>query len=77
MSMVYLANVPCIQSERSLEFYTSHGHATVEFPSDEIPSYAVLMHWPQPRSGWPVRTFKRFDEAMDFASSFLKQAEPA
>jgi hypothetical protein len=73
--MVYLANVPSAETTWGIECYTQHAHVSIDFPSDEIPSYAVLMHWPQPRGGWPVRTFKRFDDAMDFASSFLKQSE--
>ena len=77
MTMVYLANVPSVETHWGLECYTRHAHVSIDFPSDEIPSYAVLMHCPHPRGGWPVRTFTCFADAMDFAARFLRQAEPA
>lgn len=75
MTMLYLANVKTTQSDWGIECFTPNAHISIDFPSDEIASYAVLMHWPQPRGGWPARTFNCFADAMDFASSFLKQHE--
>jgi polyphosphate kinase len=72
MSMVYLANVPCIQSERGLDFYTPNAHVSVDFPSDEIPSYYAAIH----KNDFAVmHPFNCFADAMDFASNYLKHSE--
>ena len=77
MSIFYLANVPCIQSERGINFYTPHNHVAVYYPSDNSPSYMV---WDFSRDGKAPHAkafFGSFANAMDKASEWLKRAEPA
>jgi hypothetical protein len=73
MTMVYLANVPSIETHRGLEFYSPHAHVAVDWPMQGNPNYFVLVHCGAGSS----RDFARFDHAMDYASRCLKQSEPA
>ena len=76
MSMVYLANVPCIQSERGLDFYTPHNHVAVYYPSDNSPSYMVWDFFkPFNIAPHDRAFFGSFAEAMDKAAEWLKQSE--
>lgn len=73
MTMVYLANVPSIETDRGMMFYTPHNHVEVIYPSQGDPVYWVFsFHGIEPTRGFP-----HFHQAMDFASRVLKQAEPA
>jgi hypothetical protein len=70
--MVYLANVPSVETPWGIECYTQHAHVSVDYPIDDNPFYFVMSHF-----GTGSRNFARFDQAMDYASRLLKQAEPA
>lgn len=73
MTMVYLANARQIETHRGLEFYTRDAHVSVDWPMRGNPNYFVLVHFGAGAS----RDFARFDQAMDYASRCIKQAEPA
>jgi hypothetical protein len=73
MTMVYLANVPSTETPYGMEFFTQHAHVSVDYPFDAQPCYTVFVHWGRASS----RRFRRFDQAMDYASRCIKQSEPA
>ena len=77
MSIFYLANVPCIQSERGINFYTPHNHGAVYYPSDNSPSYMVWDYFRDGKAPHDKAFFGSFADAMDKASEWLKRAEPA
>jgi hypothetical protein len=70
--MVYLANVPSIETPWGIECYTEHAHVSIDYPLDSQPCYMVLVHFGPDRS----RGFARFDQAMDYASRLIQQSEP-
>jgi hypothetical protein len=71
MTMVYLANVPSIETDTSVMFYTPFNHVEVVYPRPDDPAYWVFsFHGIE-----PTRAFARFDQAMDFASRVLHQSE--
>ena len=72
MTMVYLANVPSIETDTSVMFYTPFNHVEVAFPTPDNPAYWVLSFF----GVETTRSFPRFDQAMDYASRLLKQSEP-
>lgn len=71
MSMVYLANVQCVETDKGLNFYTIHEHVAVDFPSDEQPNYLVLSLFDH----LDLVATKDFAKAMDTAAEMLKRAE--
>ena len=73
MTMVYLANVPHIETPLGIEFYTPHAHVSVDYPFEDSPNYWVLVCIGSGRT----RGFADFASAMDYASRCLKQSEPA
>ena len=73
MTMVYMANVPSIETPWGIECYTPHAHVSIDYPIETNPFYYVIVHWGSGTS----RNFDRFDQAMDYASRCIKQAEPA
>ena len=73
MSMVYLANVPCIESDKGLSFYTPYENVCVDWPTEDSPHYSVWSFV----SHMDVIFTKDFAKAMDTAAEWLKQAEPA
>jgi len=73
MTMHYLANVRQIETHRGIECYTPHAHVSIDYPMQGNPNYFVLVHFGAGAS----RDFARFDQAMDYASRYIKQAEPA
>jgi hypothetical protein len=77
MSIFYLANVPCIQSERGINFYTPHNHVAVYYPADNSPSYMVWDYFRDGKAPHDKAFFGSFVDAMDKASEWLKRAEPA
>lgn len=72
MTMVYLANVPSVETDMGIMFYTPHAHVSVDYPIDDNPFYFVMSHF-----GTGSRNFAKFHQAMDYASRLLKQSEPA
>lgn len=77
MTMLYLANVPCIQSERGINFYTPHNHVAVYYPDDNSPSYMVWDYFRDGRAMHDRAFFGSFADAMDKAAEWLRQAEPS
>lgn len=73
MTMVYLANVQSVETAKGLNFYTTHEHVAVDFPTEDRPSYLVLSLFHH----LDLMATKDFAEAMDTAARWLKQAEPA
>lgn len=71
MTMVYLANVPSIETHMGLEFYTPHCHASLDYPSEGCPLYSVIDHMGSFRS-WD---FERLGDALDYIAQHLKQSE--
>jgi hypothetical protein len=73
MTMVYLANVPCIEGRNGMMFYTNHEHVAVDYPTANVPHYAVwsLTHH------LDMMVTKDFATAMDTAAEWLKRAEQA
>ena len=76
MTMVYLANVPSIETALGLDFYSPHAHVALEYPSDGCPYYAVMPMAPYDRFTHD-RDFLRLDDALDCVARLLKQSEPA
>lgn len=76
MTMVYLANVPSLETDMGIMFYTPNAHVAVDFPTYYNPNYYVvaLLGDGDIRN---FRNFPHFHQAMDYASRVLKQAEPA
>lgn len=72
MTMVYLANVPHIETPFGIECYTQYAHVSIDYPIHEQPDYYVIVHWGSSRS----RGFADFASALDYASRCLKQSEP-
>lgn len=77
MSMVYLANVQSIATERGINFYTPHNHVAVYYPSDGSPSYMAWDYFRDGKASHDKAFFGTFADAMDKASEWLKRAEPA
>lgn len=73
MSMVYLANVPCIETDKGLNFYTPHEHVAVDWPSADADYYSVWSFG----ECMDVMLTRDFAKAMDTAARWLKLAEPA
>jgi hypothetical protein len=73
MTMVYLANVPSVETPWGIECYTQHAHVSIDYPIETNPFYYVIVHWGRAAS----RNFERFDQAMDYAARAMQQAEPA
>jgi hypothetical protein len=71
MTMVYLANVPTIETPWGIECFTPHAHVSIDYPIPDNPFYYVIVHIGSASS----RLFERFDQAMDFASRVLHQSE--
>jgi hypothetical protein len=71
MTMVYLANVPALDTGTSTMFYTPYNHVEVVYPQPDDPRYWVFSLFGVEHT----RSFARFDQAMDFASRLLKQSE--
>ena len=72
MTMVYLANVPSLETEWGIECFTPHAHVSIDFPYRDQNLYVVIPHYG--RMG--CRSFERFDQAMDYASRLIQQSEP-
>lgn len=72
MTMIYLANVPQIETDMGILFYTPHAHVCVDYPIDDNPNYFVLVGLGNGES----RNFARFSQAMDYAARVMQQAEP-
>jgi len=72
MSMVYLANVPSIAAGNTVSFYTPHEHVVVDYPSTSQADYIVSSFFHS-----DIRRTNDFAAAMDLATRWLKQAEPA
>jgi len=73
MSMVYLANVPSIASERGIDFWTNNGHVAVDYPMDDQPNYIVFSF----KNYRDTLFVDNFADAMDIAVDLLKLSEPA
>lgn len=73
MTMVYLANVPSLETDTSVLFFTPYNHVEVVYPQPTDSAYWVVSYFNKKDTRW----FDRFDQAMDFASRLLKQSEPA
>ena len=74
MTMVYLANVPSVETDMGIEFYTPHAHASLDYPCEGNPNHFVLTHWgPIERS----REFVSLADALDFIAKILKVSEQA
>jgi hypothetical protein len=71
MSMIYLANVPSIASDKCINFYTNDGHVAVDYPSDEQPNYIVWSF----KSHRDTLFVDNFADAMDIAVDLLKLSE--
>lgn len=73
MTMVYLVNVPSIETDMGMLFYTPHAHVAVDYPIDDNPNYFVLVGIGKGES----RNFRHFHQAMDYAARVMQQSEPA
>ena len=71
MTMVYLANVPSIETPWGIECYTEHAHVSIDYPIEDQPDYFVIIHW----GSGPSRRFPRFDQAMDYAARAMQRNE--
>ena len=71
MTMVYLANVPSLETDTSILFFTPYNHVEVVYPQPDEPRYWVFSFFGVEHT----KSFPRFDQAMDFASRLLKQSE--
>lgn len=76
MTMVYLANVPSLETDMGIMFYTPNAHVAVDYPTYYNPDYYVVALLGDGKAR-TFHNFARFDQAMDYASRVLKQAEPA
>lgn len=70
MAMHYLVNVPHIETDTGIEFYTKDAHASLDFPCEGGAYYSVIDHMGTFRS-WD---FLRLDEALDYIAGHLQGA---
>ena len=73
MTMVFLVNVPHIETHMGIEFYTPHAHASLDYPCEGGAYYSVIDHMGTFRS-WD---FTNLADALDYIATHLKQSEPA
>ena len=73
MTMNYLVNVPHIETDKGLEFYSPFEHVSVDWPQIGQPLYMVWSH----SFHMDVAGADSFAKAMDIATEFLKYAETA
>ena len=71
MTMVYLANVPSVETPWGIECYTQHSHVSIDYPIESNPYYYVIVHWGSDSS----RNFASFADAMDYAARALHRAD--
>ena len=71
MSMVYLANVPSIETETGMEYYTPHAHVSLDNPIEGNPCYFVLTH----DSAFPSWNFIKMQDALDYIVKVLRAEE--